>query len=60
LEKDLKMTGYDYNILLTMFSVSYILFEIPANIITKIVGPGKTIPIMVSATFFLSAPGASS
>lgn len=31
LEKDLGLTGYDYNILLTCFYISYILFEIPSK-----------------------------
>ncbi len=42
------MVGYDYNILLTIFYVSYIAFEMPANILTKLVGPGKMLPIYVS------------
>jgi hypothetical protein len=47
------MTGFDYNILLSVFFVSYILFEMPANILTKVVGPGKMIPIYVSALLFV-------
>ncbi|GHJ89070.1 hypothetical protein NliqN6_5472 [Naganishia liquefaciens] len=45
LEKDLKLTGYDYNTLLSIFYVSYIVFEIPANLFTKWLGPGKAIPL---------------
>lgn len=41
LEKDLKMTGSDYNILLTAFYVAYIVFELPSNLLCKVVGPGK-------------------
>lgn len=39
------MHGYDYNIILTMFYISYIVFEIPANILCKYMGPGWFIPI---------------
>lgn len=38
------MKGYDYNILLTCFYISYILFEFPANMMCKWVGPGWFIP----------------
>lgn len=51
LEADLGMNprSYQYNIVLTSFYVSYTVFEIPSTTLTKIVGPGKWIPIM---TFF--------
>ncbi|KAJ9110827.1 hypothetical protein QFC22_006684 [Naganishia vaughanmartiniae] len=45
LEKDLKLKGFDYNVLLSIFYVSYIVFEIPANLFTKWLGPGKAIPL---------------
>ncbi|KAK3639858.1 hypothetical protein LTR56_012238 [Elasticomyces elasticus] len=32
-DKDLGLQGYDYNVVLSVFYVSYILFEIPSNII---------------------------
>lgn len=44
LEKDLHLEGYDYNILLSIFYISYILFEIPGNMLCKYVGPGWFIP----------------
>ncbi|KAF5024482.1 hypothetical protein F66182_3422 [Fusarium sp. NRRL 66182] len=44
LEEDLGMTGNDYNLVLSTFYVSYILFEIPANLLCKYVGPGWFIP----------------
>jgi fucose permease len=44
LEKDLKLTGYDYNAVLSVFYVSYIVFEIPSNILCKKIGPGWFIP----------------
>ncbi|KAI1078785.1 putative MFS transporter [Whalleya microplaca] len=44
LEKDLGMSGNDYNVLLSVFYISYIVCEIPANLICKWVGPGWFIP----------------
>jgi MFS family permease len=35
LDKDLKLTGYQYNIALSIFFVPYILFEIPSNLLLK-------------------------
>ena len=46
LEKDLNLKGYDYNKVLSVFYISYILFEIPSNIVCKIIGPGWFIPII--------------
>ncbi|KAF9880450.1 major facilitator superfamily transporter [Colletotrichum karsti] len=46
LEKDLGMTGYDYNGTLSVFYISYIIFEIPSNILCKIMGPGWFIPLI--------------
>ncbi|PVI02977.1 MFS general substrate transporter [Periconia macrospinosa] len=39
LPKDLKLTGLQYNIALCLFFVSYVTFEIPANILMKKVKP---------------------
>ncbi|KAJ9142506.1 MFS general substrate transporter [Pleurostoma richardsiae] len=44
LEKDLGLEGYDYNIVLTVFYISYIIFEIPSNILCKWIGPGWYLP----------------
>ncbi|KAL0056904.1 hypothetical protein AAF712_016480 [Marasmius tenuissimus] len=44
LERDLHLQGYDYNMILSVFYISYVLFEIPSNIICKRVGPGWFIP----------------
>ncbi|QSZ35404.1 hypothetical protein DSL72_008274 [Monilinia vaccinii-corymbosi] len=44
LEKDLKMVGYDFNIILSFFYISYIIFEIPASMACKWIGPGWFIP----------------
>ncbi|KAH9870929.1 hypothetical protein J1614_006501 [Plenodomus biglobosus] len=46
LEKDLKLKGYDYNQVLSVFYISYIIFEIPSNICCKWMGPGWFIPII--------------
>ncbi|OAA59956.1 MFS transporter [Cordyceps fumosorosea ARSEF 2679] len=48
LEKNLNMHGYQFNIALSVFYVSYILFEIPSNMVCKWMGPGRFIPV---ATF---------
>ncbi|RBR04157.1 hypothetical protein FVER53590_13882 [Fusarium verticillioides] len=44
LEEDLGLAGYDYNILLTVFYASYIVFELPLNMVCKWIGPGWFIP----------------
>ncbi|KAG9513662.1 putative MFS transporter, partial [Aureobasidium melanogenum] len=44
LERNLKLTGYDYNAILSVFYISYIIFEIPANMCCKWLGPGWFIP----------------
>ena len=47
LEAQLGMTNAtDYNVALTCFFISYILFEIPATMTCKIIGPGRFIPII--------------
>ncbi|KAF4416428.1 MFS transporter [Fusarium acutatum] len=44
LEADLRMQGYDFNISLSIFYISYILCEIPLNLLCKRIGPGWFIP----------------
>lgn len=39
------MHGYQFNIALSVFYVSYILFEIPCNMFCKWMGPARFIPI---------------
>ncbi|KAH7084531.1 MFS transporter [Paraphoma chrysanthemicola] len=56
LEKDLKLTGYDYNSVLSVFYISYIIFEIPSNICCKWMGPGWFIPI-ISLCFGIASIG---
>ncbi|KAJ8116686.1 hypothetical protein OPT61_g1934 [Boeremia exigua] len=43
-EKDLNLKGYDYNTVLSVFYISYIIFEIPATICCKVIGPGWFLP----------------
>ncbi|EED14792.1 MFS transporter, putative [Talaromyces stipitatus ATCC 10500] len=45
-EKDLGLKGNDYNIVLTIFFVAYIVFEIPSNIACKWIGPGRFLPAL--------------
>ncbi|KAF5666675.1 major facilitator superfamily transporter [Fusarium heterosporum] len=45
LEDDLGMKGNDYNLVLSVFYISYIVFEIPANLLCKYMGPGWFIPL---------------
>ncbi|PGH23534.1 hypothetical protein AJ80_02488 [Polytolypa hystricis UAMH7299] len=44
MERDLELKGYDYNTLLSVFYISYIIFEIPSNMACKWIGPGWFIP----------------
>lgn len=44
LEKDLNLQGNDYNAVLSVFYISYIIFEIPCNIACKWLGPGWFLP----------------
>ncbi|KAJ5708984.1 hypothetical protein N7493_010318 [Penicillium malachiteum] len=44
--KDLGLEGYDYNIVLSIFFISYILFEIPSNLACKWIGPGWFLPAL--------------
>ncbi|KAK8161108.1 permease of the major facilitator superfamily [Phyllosticta citrichinensis] len=46
LKKDLSLEGYDYNVLLTAFYISYIIFEIPCNMACKWIGPGWFLPFL--------------
>lgn len=43
-EKDLGLKEYDYNIVLSIFYISYIVFEIPSTMACKWIGPGWFIP----------------
>ncbi|CAG7558384.1 unnamed protein product [Fusarium equiseti] len=41
---DLNLQGYDYNKILSIFYISYIIFEIPATVTCKWMGPGWFLP----------------
>ena len=45
MDKDLGMEGYDYNGVISVFYISYIIFEIPSNLLCKYMGPGWFIPL---------------
>ncbi|KAG1056171.1 hypothetical protein G6F46_002084 [Rhizopus delemar] len=44
---DLNMNGNEYNLALSLFFVGYIIFEVPCNMIMKLIGPSKWIPIVM-------------
>lgn len=41
------MHGFDLNVALSIFFISYILFELPANLLCKKMGPGWFIPTAI-------------
>ncbi|KAJ5827622.1 hypothetical protein N7447_004385 [Penicillium robsamsonii] len=43
-EDDLGLEGLDYNTVLSIFFISYIVFEIPSNLMCKWIGPGWWLP----------------
>jgi MFS family permease len=47
LEPDLGMNpkSYDFNIVLSIFYVSYALFEVPSTLLCKLIGPGWYLPL---------------
>ncbi|KAF4629102.1 hypothetical protein G7Y89_g9045 [Cudoniella acicularis] len=55
-ETDLNLEGYDYNKVLSIFYISYIIFEIPSNMACKWIGPGWFIPA-ISLGFGISSLG---
>ncbi|RWA09238.1 hypothetical protein EKO27_g5856 [Xylaria grammica] len=55
-ERDLGLVGYDYNTVLSIFYISYIIFEIPATLACKWIGPGWFIPA-ISLGFGISSIG---
>lgn len=55
-EKDLGLKGYDYNTVLSIFYVSYIIFEIPSNMACKWIGPGRYLPA-ISVGFGIATVG---
>lgn len=47
MEDDLNMTGPQYNLALTLFFIPYGLFEVPSNIVLKMLRPSAWIAIMM-------------
>ncbi|PTB77313.1 MFS general substrate transporter [Trichoderma longibrachiatum ATCC 18648] len=45
LASDLHLEGNDYNAIISIFFISYIVFEIPATLACKAVGPGWFLPL---------------
>ncbi|QRW08134.1 major facilitator superfamily transporter [Ceratobasidium sp. AG-Ba] len=48
LEKDIGLVGYQYNIGLSIFYITYALSEVPSNLFLKHIGADKWIPILVT------------
>ncbi|KAL1954411.1 hypothetical protein VTO42DRAFT_1181 [Malbranchea cinnamomea] len=49
MEDDLQLTGPQYNLALTLFFIPYGLFEVPSNIVLKLLRPSAWIAIMMFA-----------
>ena len=47
LEKDLHMSGNDYNMALFVFFIPYVLLEVPSNIILKKVAPSTWLSLLM-------------
>ena len=47
MEDDLNLTGPQYNLALTLFFIPYGLFEVPSNIVLKMLRPSAWIAIMM-------------
>lgn len=47
LEKDLNMSGQDYNIALMVFFIPYILFEVPSNILIRKLAPSTWLSVLM-------------
>ncbi|KAI5368153.1 Putative major facilitator superfamily, MFS transporter superfamily [Septoria linicola] len=46
---DLELTGNRYNVALTVFYILYVLVDIPSNILLKVVGGGRYLPLLAMA-----------
>ena len=56
LEKDLGMTGHEYNVALFVFFIPYILFEVPSNMLLKKMKPSWWLSgIMFAWGLFISS-----
>lgn len=54
LGKDLQLVGYQFNWSLTVFYITYMLVEVPSNVILKKVGPRLWIPFLVAGFGLIS------
>ncbi|KAL0567920.1 hypothetical protein V5O48_014074 [Marasmius crinis-equi] len=54
LEEDLGLKGSDYNVILSIFYISYVLFQLPSNILCKRLGPGWFLPGITTLFGFVS------
>ncbi|KAG6852760.1 hypothetical protein C0991_009282 [Blastosporella zonata] len=48
LQRDLRMTNYQYSIALTVTYIPYIVAELPSNLLLKAVGPNLMLPTMLT------------
>lgn len=46
MSKDLHLTGNKYNMAVMVFTLAYVIFGVPANIVFKLAGP-KSLSIMM-------------
>lgn len=56
LEKDLNMSGQDYNIALMVFFIPYILFEVPSNILIRKIRPSTWLSLLMMAWGMATIP----
>jgi MFS family permease len=49
LEVDTHLKGNQFNVALTIFYISYVLLELPSNLVLKKIGPNRWLPILVIA-----------
>lgn len=56
MEEDLKLHGHRYNVALTVFFITYSLFEVPCNIVLKMMRPSRWIAIMMLSVLWSCIP----
>lgn len=56
MEKDLNMSGYDYNITLVVFFIPYILLEVPSNILIRKLRPSTWLSMLMIGWGELAIP----
>ncbi|EIT79221.1 permease of the major facilitator [Aspergillus oryzae 100-8] len=55
--KELHMVGNDYNVAVTMFTVAYVIFGVPANLLVKKFGPRMLVLYMFTWGLFVMGQG---